>query len=74
MHSAYEKEVRLPMTRTRKLKVGSADKITEQVMRELGPEPDVLTANSSPLENLNQPRLEKEHGWKKREDHISPTD
>ena len=68
------KRVRLSMTRIRKLTVSSADKITEQVTRELGPEPDVLAPNSSPLENLNQPRLEREHGWKKREDHISPTD
>lgn len=38
--------IRLPISRMRKLKVSSADGITQQGMIELGPEPGVLTPHS----------------------------
>lgn len=71
---ARRARIRFPISRIRKLKVSSAEGITQQVMRELRPEPAVLTRNSSPLGYLNQPHLETEHGREKREDNITPTE
>lgn len=71
---ASRARIRLPISRMRKLKASSADGNTQQGMIERGPEPGVLTPHFSPLGYLNQSQLEKEHKWKKREKHITPTD